>query len=67
MYSLLIPIRAFQWVRRYCNLARTLMRNALTLPLGTYMYTHENRVKGGMVDFVPKRIYIAYPMHPRDW
>jgi hypothetical protein len=35
MYSLLIPTRAFPsegrttWVRRYCNLARVLMRNVL--------------------------------------
>jgi hypothetical protein len=44
MYSLLIPIRAFPsegrtlWVRRYCNLARVLMRILLSVPPCTYMY-----------------------------
>jgi hypothetical protein len=44
MYSLLIPIRDFPsegrttWVRRYCKLARVLMRIVLPVPPGTYMY-----------------------------
>jgi hypothetical protein len=45
-YSLLIPIRAFPSegrttrVRRYCNIARVLMRTVLLLPPGTYKYAH---------------------------
>jgi hypothetical protein len=44
MYSLLFPIRAFpsegrtSWVRRYCNLARVLVRIVLPVPLGTHTY-----------------------------
>jgi hypothetical protein len=44
MYLLLIPVRAFPsegcttWVRRYCNLARVMMRIVLPVPPGTYMY-----------------------------
>jgi hypothetical protein len=44
MYSLLIPIRDFPsegrttWARRYCNLARVVMRNVLLVPPGTNRY-----------------------------
>jgi hypothetical protein len=42
------------------------------LPYGTMSsvldrYTHEHQVKGGMVDFVAKRICITSPMHPEQW
>jgi len=30
-------------------------------------YTHEHQVKGGMVDFVAKRIAITSPIHPLLW
>lgn len=30
-------------------------------------YTHEHQVKGGMVDFVAKRIAITSPMPPEQW
>jgi hypothetical protein len=45
-HSLLNAIRAFPsegrktLVRRYCNLARVLMRTLLRAPPGTYMYAH---------------------------
>jgi hypothetical protein len=44
MYSLLSSVRAFPSegratrVRRYCNLARVLMRTVLPIPPGTYKY-----------------------------
>jgi hypothetical protein len=43
-YSLLNLIRAFpsegrrSWVRRYCKLARAVMRTSLRVPPGTYIY-----------------------------
>jgi hypothetical protein len=46
MYTLLIPIRAFPsegrttWVRRYCDLAKVLMRIVMPVPPGTYKYAH---------------------------
>jgi hypothetical protein len=30
-------------------------------------YTHEHQVKGGMIDFVAKRIAITSPVHPLLW
>ena len=30
-------------------------------------YTHEHQIKGGMIDFVAKRIAITSPMHPLLW